>query len=55
MMVQNGLDFFLKFSEPLQRYLLSCQANSAFMGKFFLLHWVAATLKEVAESQNKKF
>ena len=27
--------FFLKFTEPLQRYLLTCQANSAFLGRFF--------------------
>ena len=29
MMVKSGLEFILKFTEPLQRYLLSCQANSA--------------------------
>ena len=34
MMVKSGLEFFiLKFSKPLQRYLLTCQANSAFMGR----------------------
>jgi hypothetical protein len=50
MMVKSGLDFFiLKFTEPLQRCLLICQANSA------LLQWVAATLKGLAEFQNKKF
>ena len=31
-MVKNGPDLFiLKFTEPLQRYLLTCQANSALM------------------------
>ena len=27
--------FFLKSTEPLQRYLLTCQANSAHLGRFF--------------------
>ena len=36
MMVKSGLDFFiLKFTEPLQRYLLTCQANLALLGRFF--------------------
>ena len=35
MMVKSGLEFILRFSEPLQRYLLTCQANSALMGRFF--------------------
>ena len=36
MMVKSGLEFFiLKFTEPLQRYLLTCPANSAFLGRFF--------------------
>ena len=35
MMIRNGLDFFLKSTEPLQRYLLSCQANSAHLGRYF--------------------
>ena len=35
----------MKFTEPLQIYLLTCQANSAFLGRFFL-HWAAATLKD---------
>ena len=36
MMVKSGLEFFiLKLNEPLQRYLLTCQANSAFLGRFF--------------------
>ena len=35
-MVESGLEFFiLKFIESLQRYLLTCQANSAFLGRFF--------------------
>ena len=38
MMVKSGLEFFiLKFYQPLQRYLLTCQANSAFLGRFFAL------------------
>ena len=36
MMLKSGLEFFiLKFTEPLQRYLLTCQANSTFLGRFF--------------------
>ena len=35
MMVKSSLEFILKFIEPLQRYLLSCQANSANMGRYF--------------------
>ena len=36
MMVISGLEFFVfKFIEPLQRYLLTCNANSAFLGRFF--------------------
>ena len=35
MMVKSGLQFILKFTEPLQRYLLSCQANSAILGRYF--------------------
>ena len=35
--MKNGLYIFLK---SLQRYLLTCLANSAIMGRFFL-HWVA--------------
>ena len=57
MMVKSGLEsFILKFTEPLQRYLLTCEANFAFLerwlgyvsnpsfflGRFFL-HWAAAT------------
>ena len=37
MMMKNGLDFFLKSTEPLQRYLLTCLANSASLGRFFAL------------------
>ena len=54
MMVKSGLKFILKFIEPLQRYLLSCQANSAFLGRFFL-PWAAAILKALKEFQNEKF
>ena len=35
MMVKSGLEFILKLTEPLQRYLLSCQANSAILGRHF--------------------
>ena len=34
-MVKSGLEIILKFTEPLQRYLLTCQANSALLGRFF--------------------
>jgi hypothetical protein len=54
MMVKSGLEFFiLKFSQPL-RYMLTCQANSALLGRFFL-HWTKATLKGLAAFQNEKF
>ena len=43
-MVKSGLKFILKFIKPLQGYLLTCQANSAFLGRFFW-NWAAATLK----------
>ena len=34
-MVKSGLEnVFLKFHGGLQRYLLTCQANSAFLGRF---------------------
>ena len=36
-MVKNVLDFFFKSTKPLQRYLLICLANSAFLGIFFAL------------------
>ena len=35
MMAKSGLEYILKFTEPLQRYLLSCQANSAILGRYF--------------------
>ena len=35
MIGKSGLEFILKFTEPLQRYLLSCQANSAILGRYF--------------------
>ena len=51
--MKNALEIFiLKFTKPLQRYLLTCQANSALVGRFFL-HWAAATLKGLGEFQNK--
>ena len=35
-MVKSGLEIcILKLTEPLQRYLLSCQANSAILGRYF--------------------
>jgi hypothetical protein len=36
MMVKSGLEkIILKFHVPLQRWLLTSQANSAFLGRFF--------------------
>ena len=36
--IQNDEIFFiLKLYQPLQRCLLTCQANSAFLGRFFVL------------------
>ena len=36
MMMKSGLEKnILKFHRGLQRYLLTCQANSAFLGRFF--------------------
>jgi hypothetical protein len=37
MTVISGLEFILKFTEPLQRYLLTCQANSALWADFLAL------------------
>ena len=55
MMVKISLDFFiLKFYVPLQRYLLTCQANSAVLGRFFCTGQ-QATLKGHVGFQNKKF
>ena len=34
-LTNDGLEFILKLTEPLQRYLLSCQANSAILGRYF--------------------
>ena len=55
MMVKSGLERkVLKFHSGLQRYLLTCQANSASLGRFFL-HWAAAAaLKRLVEFQNNK-
>ena len=50
MMVESVLEvFILKFIEPLQRYQLTRQANSAFLGGSFF-----ATLKGPGVFQNKK-
>ena len=35
MIVKSGLEFILKFTEPLQTCLLAYQANSALLGRFF--------------------
>ena len=35
MMVKSGLEVILKFIELLQRYLLSCQANSVILSRYF--------------------
>ena len=35
--MKNGLEFFFISIEPLLRYLLTCLANSVFLGKFFSL------------------
>ena len=51
MMVKSGLDFISKFTEPLPRYLLTCQANSALMGRFLAL----GSSNSEGEFQNKKF
>jgi hypothetical protein len=48
------ISFYFEIIRALQRYLLTCQANSAFLGRFFLL-WAAATLKGYVGFQNKKF
>ena len=56
MIERRGLEFFiLKSYVPLLRYLLTCQANLALMGRFFGTgDWAAATLKGLGEFQNKK-
>ena len=35
MMAKSCLEFILKFTKPLHRYLLSCQANLAIMGRYY--------------------
>jgi hypothetical protein len=51
MMVKSGLEFFiLKLKEPLQRYLLTCQATSAFLDHFFA---VGSNNSEGARSMSK--
>ena len=55
MMVKNGVEFFiLKLYQPRQSYLLTCQVNSAFLGRFFL-HWVAATLNSNMKNSTPLF
>ena len=44
MMVKSGLEFILKLTEPLQRYLLTCQANSALLGRLYKLYNVSTYL-----------
>ena len=51
--VKSGLEFTLKLTEPLQRYLLTCLANFSLSGQIFL-HWAVVTLKGLDEFQNKK-
>ena len=52
MMMKRGIEFFiLKLNEPLQRYLLTCQADSAFLGRFFAL---GSSNSEGARSISKK-
>ena len=52
--VKIGLDFFiLKFTEPLQKYLLTCQANSAFLGRFFCTVQQQLWMKGFGEFQIK--
>ena len=54
--MKNDLEFFiLKFTKPLQRYLLlNLPSQFSLSGQIFL-HWAAATLKGLGEFQNKKF
>ena len=47
MMVKSGLQFILKFTELLQRYLLTSPNGQIFW------HWAAVTLKGLGEFQNK--
>ena len=56
MLLKSGLDFLiLKLNKPLQRYLVTCQANSAFLDWFFCTGqqqlW---SLKGLVQFQNKK-
>jgi hypothetical protein len=53
-MVKNGLEFILKFTEPIQRYVpTKLPGQFGHSGQIFL-HWAAATLKGLGEFQNKK-
>ena len=51
MMVKSGLEFILKFTEPLQANLLG---QFSLSGQIFL-HRAAATLKAIVEFQNNFF
>jgi hypothetical protein len=53
MMVKSGLEFILKFTEPLQRYLLKLPGQFGHSGQIFV-HWAAAPLKGLGEFQNEK-
>jgi hypothetical protein len=56
MMVKSSLEIFiLKFSEPLQRYVPANWPGQFSLSGQIVLHWAAATLKGLAEFQNKKF
>ena len=56
MMVKSSLEIFiLKFSEPLQRYVPANWPGQFSLSVQIVLHWAAATLKGLAEFQNKKF
>ena len=55
MMVKIGLELFiLKFTEPLQRSLLSTLPSQFSPSGQIVLHWAAAILKGLGEFQNKK-
>jgi hypothetical protein len=52
MMVENDREIvILKFTEPLQRYLLTCQANSALLDRYFALG--SSNSEGVGAFQNK--
>ena len=53
MMVKSDLEFILKFTKPLQRYLLNKLLDQFSHSWQILLPWAAATLKGLGEFQNK--